>query len=298
MTIREQVHTVLGALPGAEKKVAHAFLANYPSIGLSTIAELAKAAGTSSPTVLRFVTRLGFESYPEFQRALREDVQSQLMSPSPLERGRSTRGIQPADPGLASNFARISENLEATLKALPESEFDAACELLADPKAGCYFLGGRFSDFIAGYMAAHLRIIRPQVHHFQGQTSTWNDQFLDIRPGDVAVLFDIRRYQADLLRLADLLTERRVRIILITDPWLSPIARSAKVVLPCQVESGRTWDSSVALMAVAEALIDRVSRDQWAHAQTRMQALEDIHWNKPSAGDGGNDSSDNPPVIP
>jgi hypothetical protein len=66
MAIREQVQTALGTLPGAEKKIAHAFLANYPSIGLSTIAELAALAGTSAPTVLRFVARLGFESYPEF----------------------------------------------------------------------------------------------------------------------------------------------------------------------------------------------------------------------------------------
>jgi hypothetical protein len=60
MAIREQVQAVLGNLPGAEKKVAHAFLANYPSIGLSTIAELATLAGASAPTVsaLRRAARL------------------------------------------------------------------------------------------------------------------------------------------------------------------------------------------------------------------------------------------------
>ncbi|TDH37623.1 MurR/RpiR family transcriptional regulator [Pseudohoeflea suaedae] len=280
MTIREQVHAKLGALPGAEKKVAHAFLALYPSAGLSTIAELAKAAGTSAPTVLRFVTRLGFESYPEFQRALRDEVQAQMASPSPLERGRSTKSIQPDTPGLTTSFAGVAANLDATLKAIPESEFDAACELMSDPKSACYFLGGRFTDFIAGYMAAHLRIIRPNVRRFTGQTSTWHDQLLDMKPGDVVVLFDIRRYQTDLVRLGEILLERRARIVLITDPWLSPLARSAHVVLPCVVEAGRTWDSSVPLLALAEALIDRVSRRQWSNAQNRMQALEDIHWNK------------------
>lgn len=279
MAIREKVLEIMGGLPGAEKKVAHAFLANYPSIGLSTIAELAANAGTSAPTVLRFVTRLGYDSYPQFQRALRGDVQMQLASP--LERGRSTRAPQSASPSLQQRFDLIGANLKATLAGIPESEFAAACELLGDARSACYFLGGRFTDFIAGYMAAHLRIIRPNVHHFSGQTSTWHDQFLDTRPGDVAVLFDIRRYQADLVRIGEVLVERRVRILLVTDPWLSPIAKSARVVLPCVIDSGRTWDSSVALMALAEALIDRVSRDQWESAQARMQALEDIHWNQP-----------------
>ncbi len=276
MAIREQVLAALGTLPGAEKKVAHSFLANYPSIGLSTIAELAALAGTSAPTVLRFVARLGFDSYPEFQRVLRSDVQAQLMSP--LERARST-GPVTDNPALKSSFASITANLDATLKAVPESEFEAACDLLSDQKASVYLLGGRFTDTIAAYMAAHLRIIRPNVRHFDGQTSTWRDQLLDVRPGDVAVLFDIRRYQSDLVRLGELLVERKARIILITDPWLSPIARSARVVLPCVVDANRTWDSNVTLLALAEALIDRVSRAQSDSARARMQTLEDIHWN-------------------
>jgi DNA-binding MurR/RpiR family transcriptional regulator len=109
---------------------------------------------------------------------------------------------------------------------------------------------------------------------------------LDVRPGDVAVLFDIRRYQSDLVRqLGELLVERKARILLITDPWLSPIARSARVVLPCVVDADRTWDSSITLLAVAEALIDRVSRAQSEAARARMQALEDIHWNNRQAAD-------------
>ncbi|MDF1608138.1 MurR/RpiR family transcriptional regulator [Hoeflea sp. YIM 152468] len=277
MAIREQVQAALGTLPAAEKKIAHAFLANYPSIGLSTIAELAALAGTSAPTVLRFVARLGFDSYPDFQRVLRSDVQAQLMSP--LERARKT-GPVTDNPALKASFASIADNLDATLKAVPESEFEAACELLSDQKAACHLLGGRFTDTIAAYMAAHLRIIRPNVRHFGGQTSTWRDQLLDVRPGDVAVLFDIRRYQSDLVRLSELLVERKARILLITDPWLSPIARSARVVLPCVVDANRTWDSSITLMALAEALIDRVSRAQSVGARARMQTLEDIHWNK------------------
>ena len=276
MAIREQVQAALGTLPGAEKKIAHAFLANYPSIGLSTIAELAALAGTSAPTVLRFVARLGFASYPEFQRVLRADVQAQLMSP--LERARNS-GPSTDNPALKASFANIAANLEATVRAVSESEFEAACDLLSDHKSTCYLLGGRFTDSIAAYMAAHLRVIRPNVKHFGGQTATWRDQLLDVRPGDVVVLFDIRRYQADLVRLGELLVERKARILLITDPWLSPIARSARVVLPCVVDANRTWDSSVALLALAEALIDRVSRAQSESARSRMQTLEDIHWN-------------------
>jgi DNA-binding MurR/RpiR family transcriptional regulator len=154
----------MGTLPGAEKKIAHAFLANYPSIGLSTIAELAALAGTSAPTVLRFVARLGFESYPEFQRVLRNDVQAQLMSP--LERARTT-GARHRQSGSQGQLREHHGNLaKPRLKAVPESEFEAACDLLSDHKSACYLLGGRFTDTIAAYMAAHLQIIRPNDQAF------------------------------------------------------------------------------------------------------------------------------------
>ena len=157
---------------------------------------------------------------------------------------------------------------------MPEADFDAACELIGDSRRQCYFLGGRFSDFIAGYAATHLRIVRPGVRRFEGQPSTWKDQILDLRGGDVAVIFDIRRYQEDLFDVAARLDARKARIVLITDAWLSPIARFARVVLPCHIAIGRPWDSSAALLALAEAIIDRVTRDNWEEARRRMQALE------------------------
>jgi DNA-binding MurR/RpiR family transcriptional regulator len=129
--------------------------------------------------VLRFVARLGFESYPEFQRVLRNDVQAQLMSP--LERARTT-GPDIDNPALKASFASVTANLAATLRAVPESEFEAACDLLSDHKSACYLLGGRFTDTIAAYMAAHLQIIRPNVRHFDGQTSTWQRRDGSARP--------------------------------------------------------------------------------------------------------------------
>lgn len=282
MGTREQVHAALGQMTDAERKVAHAFLANYPSSGLSTVAEFAELAGTSAPTVLRFVSRLGFSGYPEFQRALRTEIQAELLSP--LEKGEKSLARTANGSALGAYFSRAASNIAATLEAIPESEFEAACVLLSDHKAACYCLGGRFSDAIARYMAAHLRIVRPNVRRFQDQTSTWDDQLLDVKAGDVVVLFDIRRYQRDLVHLSELLGERKARIVLITDSWLSPISRYAKVVLPCAIDAGRTWDSSVTLIALVEAIIDRVTHKDWDASRGRIQALEHIHWNKPATG--------------
>ena len=49
--------------------------------GFDTVAELARRAQVSGPTVVRFATRLGFSGYPEFQRALRGDLARRIDSP-------------------------------------------------------------------------------------------------------------------------------------------------------------------------------------------------------------------------
>jgi len=61
-------------------------LASYPIAGLESVARFAERARVSPPTVTRFITKLGFKGYPEFQEVLRHEVQARLSSP--LERFR------------------------------------------------------------------------------------------------------------------------------------------------------------------------------------------------------------------
>ncbi|MDJ0946916.1 MAG: MurR/RpiR family transcriptional regulator [Kiloniellales bacterium] len=274
MTVAQQIHDALPGMTAAEKKTARVLLARYPIAGLSSVAEFADLAGTSGPTVLRFVAKLGYPSYPEFQRALRGEIHESLMSP--LDKDRTDLGDAAVPSVLSQIFERVRANLAETARDLSDSELDAACALLGDLKHQCYCLGGRFSDSVAAYMASHLRIVRPGVRRFEGQVSTWRDQILDVRAGDVAVIFDIRRYQEDLLEVAGLLSERKARIVLVTDQWLSPIARHAQVVLPCRIDTGRTWDSSAALLVVAEVIVNRVTQEGWATSKERIRKLETL----------------------
>jgi DNA-binding MurR/RpiR family transcriptional regulator len=93
---------------------------------------------------------------------------------------------------------------------------------------------------------------------------------------DVLVLIDIRRYQENLFRLAQGAAKRHATIILLTDQWLSPIAVVAAHVLPVRISVPSAWDSSSALMAVAEALIAEVTAGDWDRSQERMAALENL----------------------
>ena len=64
LSIAESIRQGLARLTPTERKPAMALLANYPVPGLETVAQFARRAGVSGPTILRLVAKLGFASYP------------------------------------------------------------------------------------------------------------------------------------------------------------------------------------------------------------------------------------------
>jgi len=272
-SVAGRIHDAIEHLTAAEKRAARGLLGSYPTLGLAPVAEFAQQAGVSSASVLRFVAQLGYRSYPDFQRALREEMEQR--SKSPLQRSPAGAGRSPGDAQFLDHFiAQAVDNLRASAALIPAAEFETICTRLAESRGSCWLAGGRFTDFLAGYMEAHLRLIRPGVRRLDGRVATRADQLIDARAGDIAIIFDVRRYDPALLELAADLVARRVQIVLITDDWMSPVSRFAKLVLPCHTEMGRTWDANGALLTLVEAVLARVTELTWSTASKRMGAIE------------------------
>src|SRR5690606_2331763 len=125
----------------------------------------------------------------------------------------------------------ILDNIRETFRHLPPAELGAVVRLIGDERRTVYFLGGRFTDALARYMAAQQRIVRGRVIHTAVQKDNCRDCFIDMMRRGVLVVFDIRRFQASVVRLATAAAERRVSVVLVTDGWLSPIASVAAHVL-------------------------------------------------------------------
>ncbi len=264
----EDIRDRLEEFTVTEKKAAHALFANYPMQGLGTVAEFADAAGVSSPTILRFVAKLGFPGFAEFQKKLRGELENQLNSP--LARSTWLTDDTNGDP----HVGKLLDNIRQTFEHLPKGELNGLVRLLADDRKPVHLVGGRFTDGLARYMAAHLRIVRANVNHVAGQHGNWLDQLIGIGPKDVVLVFDIRRYQTEIIQFAEAAAKQGATIALVTDSWMSPVGRSAAYVLPARVAVPSPWDSSLALMAIAEVLIAGVTRENQTRAHERMRALE------------------------
>jgi DNA-binding MurR/RpiR family transcriptional regulator len=89
-------------------------------------------------------------------------------------------------------------------------------------------------------------------------------------------LFDIRRYDARMLEFAASAKERGARIVLITDQWISPIARLAVHSLPLRIEAPSPWDSNMVPLFVAETLVAAMVAASWPATQARIRELESL----------------------
>ena len=275
LSIAETIRQGLSRLTPTERKPALALLANYPVPGLETVAQFAKRAGVSGPTILRLVAKLGFASYPRFQQALRDELEQRLQPP--LAKVAAHHRAGRADPDFVNRYGRaIIANIERSLGELPRSEFKGALALLGDRRRRLSLVGGRFSASVALQFYLHLRELRPQVHLVSGQTATWVEHLLDFGRKDVLIVFDIRRYQDDVVRFAQEAASLGADIVLFTDHWLSPIAAVARHVFALRTTMPSSWESFAALSALTEIMVARLQGLNWGDAKRRMERLEKI----------------------
>ncbi|MBT1158668.1 MurR/RpiR family transcriptional regulator [Aminobacter anthyllidis] len=271
-SVAELITEKIDTMPAGERRAAQTLIASYPLIGLKTVAEFSQQAGVSSPTILRFVARLGFQNYPEFQSALQDELAAQLQSPA--SRTNTTQSPLPAST--APILEAVLENIRETFRHISERQLADIVAQLASPKAHVYLVGGRFTDPLARYMAAHLNLIRPNVTHLVGQESLWRDRLIDMGKRDTLLIFDIRRYQDSLIRFAEKAHNRGATIVLFTDQWLSPIARFARHVIAGRTAVPSAWDSSASLFVAAEAVIGALTRQLESEGAKRIRAIEDL----------------------
>jgi DNA-binding MurR/RpiR family transcriptional regulator len=271
-TVRELIRSQFAKLTQTERKFAAHLLENYPSAGLASITIVAENAGVSSPTVARMVQKLGFKGYPQFHQALLAELQAKVSGPT---QRRDNWASEAPESHLLNRFSTaVTQNLERTFAHIDTGTFDKAVQQLAQIDGRLYVVGGRITRALADYAFTHFQAIRPRVTHMTSSSATWPHYLLDMEAGDTLLLFDVRRYEANLLRLAEVAAERGIKVILITDQWTSPISEVASFTFNCWVEIPSAWDSNIATMLLLEALIAATQEDRWPETKERYERLD------------------------
>ena len=274
LTISDRIQKQLDDLTRAERQLAQSILENYPASGLGPLSALAKDAQVSVPTVARMVQKLGFSGYPEFQTELREELKAKAKNP--IAKHDTWAGGAPSEHLLNRFTDAVIDNVRHTLSQIDPKDFDAACAMSANTECHLYVVGGRVTHTLAEYLFLHMQVIRPQITHIQSTSNAWPHYLLDVKEGDVFIIFDMRRYENNTLKLAEMAHSKGARLILFTDQWRSPVHQLAEVSFSCRIVVPSAWDSAVTPLLLLETMISTVQNLTWGDTKDRMKELEDM----------------------
>lgn len=278
MSIRDLLLNGGQALTPSEEKIVRVLLTDYPTAGLATATSLAKRANVSDATVVRLVMKLGFEGFPDFQSKLLTEVEARLHSPLlMMETKRPDVSAGEGKEGAAIAYMRsVAAAMDKAVSATPINTYDRAARTIMEAKGQVVILGGRFSRHVAGMLAGYLAQFRTNVRDIGALSAGQFDELVDLGKRDVLVVFDYRRYQLDVVAFAGQAAARGVRIVLFTDPWLSPIADSAEVAIISPLEVASPYDTLAPAIAQMEALVTHILSTMSDQTRSRIEELESV----------------------
>ncbi|WP_442582039.1 MurR/RpiR family transcriptional regulator [Mesorhizobium sp. ASY16-5R] len=288
MSIREELaHTQL-ALTSAEQKIVLVLLADYPKSGLGTATRLARLAGVSDPTVMRLMIKLGYGKFSDFQSKLLEEVESRLHSP--LLMMEAKRPANASEGTALGYYNSVAESLDRTRTQTPSQAYTRAVSMIMEARGQVVLLGGRFSRHIASMLAGYLVQLRSGVRDVEQLSPSDFDVLIDMGKRDLLVVFDYRRYQADVVSFARQAHERGVAILLFSDPWLSPIAEFADQTMVAAIDADSPFDTLATPVAQIEAVLAHALGLHGASIRARIEDIEAIRSTNAVTLDGGDDA--------
>lgn len=262
------IAAVGGDLTPTERRIAQTVIANPSLLAFGTVAELARRADTSRPSVVRFAVKLGFDGYTELQVSVQEGLTQRLLKPSDRIR-------HVDDPTDGASRAVVTDAVAAVFDAIE----DDALKLLGDPIVTArtvWIVSGETSRAGANALMSGLSIVRPQVrivdHHSVGT------DLAEATSDDAAVVFDFYRYRRHSVGTAAEFVAIGARVVAITDGPLSPLAGLADAWIGLKVPAVGPFDSSVPAVTIAELLVAHVARAIPIKATERIDRTEEM-WN-------------------
>ena len=174
-----------------QKRIADYILMNYDKAAFMTAGHLGRKAQVSESTVVRFASQLGYDGYPNMQRALQELVRGKLTS---LQRIQVSRDQMQEQDVLTGVMQRDMNSIHTAIESVDRAAFDQVVDRLLTA-SHIYLMGVRSSAFLAGYLNFYLHLMFKNVTLVQNAAAgEIFEQLSQIGPGDVLVGISFPRY--------------------------------------------------------------------------------------------------------
>jgi len=273
LTVIEEAST---GFSKGQRVIAKYILENYDKAAFMTASKLGKTVNVSESTVVRFASELGYEGYPEFQKALQELIKNKLTSIQRMEITSSKIGDEDV---LKTVINSDIDKLRQTLDTVSGRDFESAVTTIVNAKT-VYVFGTRTCATIASFLGLYLNMLLPNVRIVTANSaSEVFEQMYRIDEDDVLVAISYPRYSMRTYNGVKFASDKKAKVVAITDSLASPIVEYSSCALVARCDMGNFVDSLVAPLSLVNALIVAIVMRNKTEAAETFESLEDI-WKK------------------
>lgn len=260
-------------LSKGQKRIADYILVHYDKASFMTAAKLGNLVGVSESTVVRFAAELGYDGYPEFQRALQEIIRVRLTAVQRLEIA-SNR----VDEGNILNTVLTSdmEKIKVTLEQIDRAAFQKTVETILNARR-IYILGVRSSSALAGFLGFYFNLMFENIRLVHtSSVSEMFEQILNVEKGDVVIGISFPRYSKRTIQALQYAKDSGATVIGLTDSNTSPLTPLSDIALIARSDMVSFADSLVAPLSLINALIVAISMQKKDEVTHNFEKLEEI----------------------
>lgn len=271
----ERIKSRMAEFTPRQRALAEYIIQHPESVGFLTINELAKKAGVSEATIVRFCHIIGYKGYAHLGREIQENIQSQLGTEGRFTLTHRQSGCVSSDSTSAfervlahemCNMARLSKNIKKT-------EFYRVVKWMAEADR-IIISGSMGSGSLAKYFGYMLAKILPQVEVLDAPGTIPFNVLSRLSSDSMVFLIAFPRYPRITVEIGRWLAGKGAKIVAITDSHLSPVVSVADVSFLISVGITSFVDSYAAPMTFINALVTELSESNPVESQQRLREFD------------------------
>jgi len=254
-----------------QKLIADFILNNYDKAAFMTASKIGHKVGVSESTVVRFANMLGYEGYPQLQKALQEVIRNKLTT---VQRIEMTSELD--ESTLLKTVSKMDiNNIRLTVEEIDKEVFNRVVDRIFSARS-IYVLGLRSAAPLAQFMGYYLSFIFDKVRVVTSGVNDILEQLIHIQPQDLLIGISFPRYARRTVEAMMFAKNKGAETVAITDSLLSPLTPYADHILLARSDMASFVDSLVAPLSLINALIVAVGIRKKADISSEFQELEKI----------------------
>lgn len=257
----------------SQRYLASYIIEHYEKAAYMTAAKLGAAVNVSESTVVRFAIEIGFDGYPEMQKALQNYSRNRLTT---LQRLDIANDRLAGDNLLKNVLTQDMDRIRSTIDYVSPKDFDKAIDKIFSAK-NIYIFGAMSSNILARFLDNYLQIAFDNVTNVQPINSSGIlQQLIHLDENDVFISISFPRYSNNTLIATAYAKKCGANIISITDSPSSPLAEYADELLLAKSDMMSYADSLVAPLSLINAIIVAVGMRNNESLERNLTKLETL----------------------